>query len=214
VHQKVGQGGTIRLDAVFKDGAGNLVDPVTPLVDVLNPSDVAVVTDAAPVRAELGRYYYDYAVAAGAPLGVWTARWTATINSVAVEDDDTFEVVAAGDIVFDPADAKTQLQRMVAWDQDPQLTDPEVDDLLRLARAVDTDGRAVTDPEWVPTYDLNYAAAEGWRWKAGRVAALTSFSLEGQRVERSDMYDHCTKMADLYDGRVSGFVRLGAAAEE
>jgi hypothetical protein len=103
--KSVGRGGTIRRDATFSDGAGNLVDPTTPRVDILDPSSLAVVTDAAPVRDALGLYHYDFTPAVDAPLGVWVDHWTGVINGAAVSGDDFFEVVGAGSIGFDGSSA-------------------------------------------------------------------------------------------------------------
>lgn len=99
--QKIGQGGTIPLDAEFTDGTGALVDPGTPLVDILDPDDVAVVSDAVPTRQSTGRYVFEHEVALDAALGMWTAHWTGSINGVPVVADDPFEVVAAGSVDFD-----------------------------------------------------------------------------------------------------------------
>lgn len=112
--QRVGQGGTITLDVVFSDGAGTLVDPVAPRVDIINPAAVQVVTDAVPVTDGVGLYHYDYAVDGAAPLGVWTAHWTGTINGVLVGGDDAFEVVAAGEAGFPPGDSLATLEELEA----------------------------------------------------------------------------------------------------
>lgn len=99
--QQVGRGGSITLDAVFSDGTGTAVDPVGPTVEILDPDDVQVVAPTTPDRnPSTGRYEYDYAVGAAAALGAWTARWSGTINTVVVSDDDVFTVVAAGEVEF------------------------------------------------------------------------------------------------------------------
>jgi hypothetical protein len=105
--QTVGQGGTIPLDAEFKDGSGTMVDPDTPQVDIIDPADTTVVSNATPVRDGLGRYHYNYAVPTGAPLGVWTAHWTGTINGAGVGADDHFTVTAPGGIGFEPGSLVT-----------------------------------------------------------------------------------------------------------
>lgn len=100
--QRIGQGGTITIDAEYREGTGVLVDPVTPLVDIINPNSVELVTNATPTRVGTGIYQYAYVVSPSAPLGLWTARWSGAINGVGVSSDDQFQVVAAGDIGFDP----------------------------------------------------------------------------------------------------------------
>lgn len=51
---------------------------------------------------------------------------------------------------------------------------------------------------WVPTWDLNTAAAEGWRRKAAKVAGAFDFSTDGQSFSRSRMHAHCLEMARMY----------------
>jgi hypothetical protein len=104
--QRVGRGGTIVLDAAFSDGTGQLVDPVAPTVEVIDPNGVQVVAPTSPTRnPSVGVYEYDFIPALDAPLGVWTARWSGTINGTLAVDDDFFEVVAAGTIGFTGAAA-------------------------------------------------------------------------------------------------------------
>jgi hypothetical protein len=105
--QTVGQGGTIALDAEFKDGSGTMVDPITPQVDIIDPAATTIVTNATPVRDGLGRYHYNFAVPTGAPLGIWTAHWTGTINGAGVGADDHFTVTAPGGIGFEPGSLVT-----------------------------------------------------------------------------------------------------------
>lgn len=101
-HDKAPRGAATTLEAYYRlAGTGTLVDPTNPLVDVLDPSDVAVVTDAAPTRVSQGVYRYVFTPALDAPLGVWQARWTGTINGAPVESSDPFEVVEAGTVGFD-----------------------------------------------------------------------------------------------------------------
>lgn len=99
-HKRVGRGGTITLEATFQEGSGALVDPTTPRVDLIDPVDTEVVTDAVPTQDAVGLYHYDYEVPVDAPLGVWTAHWTGVINGSPVADDDSFEVTEAGVIEF------------------------------------------------------------------------------------------------------------------
>jgi len=61
---------------------------------------------------------------------------------------------------------------------------------------------------WSPTYDLNAAAAEGWRWKAAKVAGEFDFSTDQQDFSRSNKHTQCLAMAEHYQKRVSGSVRV------
>lgn len=49
-----------------------------------------------------------------------------------------------------------------------------------------------------PAYNLNRAAAEGWRWKAAKVANRYTMSDATQRLNRSDLIKHCLLMAKQY----------------
>lgn len=54
---------------------------------------------------------------------------------------------------------------------------------------------------WQPTYDLNAAAAEGWRWKAGKTADRITFSSQGDNYNADQLHTHCLEMAKYYEGR-------------
>lgn len=95
---QVAQGGTVRLLATFEDATGALTDPVTPVVDILDPSNTEVVTDDALTRDSLGQYHYDFAAAADAPLGSWTARFSGVINGAEITGEDPFTVLAPGSV--------------------------------------------------------------------------------------------------------------------
>lgn len=56
---------------------------------------------------------------------------------------------------------------------------------------------------WSPTYDLNAAAAEGWRLKAGRVAGRFDFTTDGQTFQRGQLLAHCRDMERTYRRRIA-----------
>jgi len=77
----------------------------------------------------------------------------------------------------------------VQWDQKPTLTTQEVDDLLLMADSGGTYTGA----------DLNAAAAQGWRMKAGKVAGNYTQSLgDGVKFNREQVLTNCREMADDY----------------
>lgn len=51
---------------------------------------------------------------------------------------------------------------------------------------------------WVNTYDFDAAAAEGWRWKAAKVADNVNFSADGLTMSASQLFDHCMEQARFY----------------
>lgn len=90
---------------------------------------------------------------------------------------------------------------MCASDQGPALSSDDLDQLLELAAQADADGRMPADPAWVPTYDLAWAAAEGWRWRAGRVASEVAWSADGLTVQAQQARDGALAMAATWSAR-------------
>lgn len=96
-----------------------------------------------------------------------------------------------------------RLQAMVAWNHEPELTEGEVQALYDECRRPDVNGVAPGLTGWEPTFNLYSAAAEGWRWKAGKSAKF--FRVEGasRSFSKHQVYDHCMKMADLYEKKAA-----------
>lgn len=108
-------------------------------------------------------------------------------------------------------EAADRLSSMVAAESAPTLTLVEVDDLLRGARRADGDGYEIADVGWTPTWDLNAAAAEGWRRKAGKVAGEFTFNADGGSFNRAEQYRACLDMAKSYSRGVGSYSYATAA---
>lgn len=61
---------------------------------------------------------------------------------------------------------------------------------------------------WTATWDLNSAAAAGWRLKAGKAAGRYQWSAEGMSYARQQTIDHCLRMAQVYSRGVGQSLRL------
>lgn len=60
----------------------------------------------------------------------------------------------------------------------------------------------VTEREdWIPTHDLNAAAAEIWDEKAAAIQDKYDFAADGGRYNRSQSYEQACKMAAKYRSR-------------
>ena len=100
------------------------------------------------------------------------------------------------------AEAKARLERMTAATEDPVLNSADLDELVLIARRSDSAGLLPGATGWVPTFDLNAGAAEGWRWKAGKVAtSYSSTSLAGEQGPDSFKYLNCIRQAEDYAAR-------------
>ena len=110
--------------------------------------------------------------------------------------------------------ARARLARMVAADQEPTLDSDAIDELLAMAVRPDAAGLISTEDGYVTTWDLNAAAAEGWRWKAAQVANRFDFGADGQTFSRSDFLKHCLEMADRYSKRYASSVKVPALEDD
>lgn len=91
-----------------------------------------------------------------------------------------------------------KLKIMTAAGSEPKLSNEELETLLASFTAPDPDGNGPNDPEWVPTYRLKAAAAEGWRWKAAKASELISSDLDGDRMSANQVFEHCERMVKIY----------------
>lgn len=112
-----------------------------------------------------------------------------------------------------PADTIIRLRLMVAADTDPELSAEDVDVLLDLAARQDSAGREPSAVGWTPTYALGYAAAEGWRVKAGRVANRVDLQGDDTRLARNQLFQACMQMATRYDRRAWATTPLDVPAD-
>lgn len=102
-----------------------------------------------------------------------------------------------------------RFQRMVAADSEPQLSSDECGAILELFAVSDKDGNLPSAPEWTPTYRLNAAAAEAWRWKAAKASELVSIDLDGERMSSNQVFDQCERMIRHYSRKQTADVGFG-----
>lgn len=107
---------------------------------------------------------------------------------------------------MDAATAEARLKNMTAWQCAPELSQEDIDMLLLLAQRADNAGREITDADWVPSWHLEWAAAEAWGWKAACLAGNYNMTAQGTTLSRSQAFDHAEKMYALYRRKSSNFV--------
>lgn len=86
----------------------------------------------------------------------------------------------------------------------PVLAPATLERILDQWATPDALGRPKSDADWDPSYDLNAAAAEGWRIKAGMVAGDFNFSADGASYSKADVLAHCLEMETKYASRSHG----------
>lgn len=104
---------------------------------------------------------------------------------------------------------KNRLKRMTAADSQPVLSSDDLSDLLSMFQKTDANGVIPGVVGWVPSYHLNAAAAEGWRWKSAKAAELVSIDLDGERMSSNQMFDQCERMISQYSRKQTADVRYG-----
>lgn len=91
---------------------------------------------------------------------------------------------------------------------EPELSDPQIADLMTLATSQSEDGADV-----FTEHDLNRAISVGWQNRAGLVT--NQYDLgggTGKTLDRSQWFDHCMRMAAGYaDGTYSVLGAPGVA---
>lgn len=86
----------------------------------------------------------------------------------------------------------------------PVLSTETLNRVLDQWATPDTEGRPASDSAWVGSWDLNAAAAEGWRLKAAAVAGDFNFSADGASYSKADVLAHCLEMETKYASRSHG----------
>lgn len=97
-----------------------------------------------------------------------------------------------------PPESVARLAAMTAAETDPELTPDDLELLLGMNAILDGERRAPGDEDWTPTYHYGKAAAEGWRWKAGRVSARVDAQADDGSLKRSQLHAACMAMARAY----------------
>jgi len=104
--------------------------------------------------------------------------------------------------------ALDKLKLITAWEDDPALTEDELEDMLASAALPDDDGKTPESEGWSPTYDINAAARDAWLIKAARTAALVEIDPPESGIVTSKVFDNCRRMARLYADRRSATVTI------
>lgn len=110
--------------------------------------------------------------------------------------------------------ARGRLTQMVAASVRPTLDQAALDLLLDGARIPDTTGLNPVDSGYTETFDLNWAAAEGWRWKAGQVASDYSFTADDASYSRGDVLANMERMVAMYAAKCHGHAVIANVTDQ
>jgi hypothetical protein len=103
---------------------------------------------------------------------------------------------------------RAQIARLSCASKYPQLTDDDLDNLLLCSKRIDKFGRSILDPNWMPTYNVNYSVALGWDLKAGYAAGDFDYKDAQMQFDRSQVMVNCEKMAAKYRKKLAGSIPM------
>jgi hypothetical protein len=109
---------------------------------------------------------------------------------------------------MDVATAKATLTAYLGGNVRPVLSEAILDSLVARFAIMDSDGLRPTDDGWGGSYALNAAAAEGWRMKAGMVAADFNFSADDASFSKGDVMAKMLEMEQHYASLDNGSLYL------
>jgi hypothetical protein len=121
-----------------------------------------------------------------------------------------------------------QFRRMVAEPTAATYTDDVLESYIEARPVMDARGVPWEDwnysatpptlginPNWLPTYDMNAAAADIWDEKAANAASCISFSADGASYSLAEKIANYSKMASKYRSRARiGSVKLVSKQRE
>lgn len=96
------------------------------------------------------------------------------------------------------AQARARLELLIAISDEPLISASEFEDIFQQCKTIDINGLAPIDSGYIASWDLNRGAALGWTRKAGKAAGNYTFASGGRSFARSQVFDHCIKMAQMY----------------
>lgn len=107
-----------------------------------------------------------------------------------------------------------QIRRLVAEPTASTYTDALLEDIIELYPTIDERGTQpyywvqgsgvptqTTNANWIPTYNLNLAAAQIWDEKAAAISNQYDFKADGGDYSRSQAYKHASEQAKYYRSR-------------
>jgi DUF971 family protein len=99
------------------------------------------------------------------------------------------------------AEVQGRIQIFGASDSEPVLNPADIEVIIAMSKRVDQYGVQPGDAAWEGTYDWNYAVAQAWLIKAGRLADRYLFMTGGKMLSRHQFYAHCMELHKKYLGR-------------
>jgi hypothetical protein len=114
------------------------------------------------------------------------------------------------------ADQIAKVRRLTAETSTDTYADADIQGYIEAYPLIDERGEApyswdtTTEPptqedndDWIPTYDLNQAAADIWQEKAGQLAGDFDFQADGASYTRSQAYQQAMQQARHFRSRRS-----------
>lgn len=99
------------------------------------------------------------------------------------------------------AEVRARITTFADPSAEPALTPADLDVVLDLSKRLDRYGVMPLDTGWEDTYDWNFAVAQCWLIKAGRLAPRYLFMSGGKMFSRNQYFEHCMTLYHKYMGK-------------
>lgn len=93
------------------------------------------------------------------------------------------------------------LRRMIDEHGTDTYTDEDITSYIEAASLPDSENHDPDETDWIPTYDLNAAAAAIWDEKAAALSSRFDFDADGGSYKRNQLYTNAVKMSNRYRSR-------------
>jgi len=185
-----------------RDGLADLRDELRTLTETTE-NDWAIGRQHFWDDSQLDKVLDRHSVSVEHELLVSEQHYDTTAGSVSTHDyyseQGNFETIASGTSYFQVQDATGAVHGTSEWDADYAIG--------QISFTTDTMGSSMYLTGYA--YDLNASAADIWQRKASHYATAFDFSTDNHNLRRSQIYDHCLRMADYY-GALAGNTNVGA----
>jgi len=99
------------------------------------------------------------------------------------------------------AEARARIISFCDAEREPVLSSADVDILVAISKSADKYGLLPTDTGWTPTWNINYATAQGWLLKATKLPDRYLFMSGGKMFSRNQFFEHCMVLYRRFLGK-------------
>lgn len=101
----------------------------------------------------------------------------------------------------------SRFRRMTNEPSETPYTNSIISLYIEACPVIDVNGKEQGETDWIPTYDINKAAADVWEEKAAAVQTFYDFQADGGRYTQSQLFDMAMEKVRYYRARQRAAVK-------